>query len=189
MTRFNVPELINEKHADLLLFGYVSDPGKAVVIYAVNEHGGCDDPKPTDIKQGALGSDFTTEEKEKLIAVSLQEIQSACRNQSSINWELFAKRIIKMENILNAFQMYQAKYSPIFSSYIDAMRFLYSHDEGDNWFVKGKIFLNLQSTSINRMIRVLARLFALTRIYYGQSLKKHAIAKMRAPRFRPTTRP
>lgn len=32
--------LINEKHADLLLFGYVSEPGKAVVIYAVNEHGG-----------------------------------------------------------------------------------------------------------------------------------------------------
>jgi tetratricopeptide (TPR) repeat protein len=136
--------LINEKHADLLLFGYVSDPGKAVVIYAVNEHGGCDDPKPTDIKQGALGSDFTTEEKEKLIAVSLQEIQSACRNQSSINWELFAKRIIKMENILNAFQMYQAKYS---SSYIDAMRFLYSHDEGDNWFVKGE---NFSKSTINQ---------------------------------------
>ena len=92
--------LINEKHADLLLFGYVSEPNKAVVIYAVNEHGGCDDPKPTEIKQGALGSDFTTEEKERLIEVSLREIESACLNQSSIDWPLFAKRMAKMEKFL-----------------------------------------------------------------------------------------
>jgi hypothetical protein len=53
-------EVINAKHADLLLFGFVSVPGQAVVIYAVNEHGGCDrQPKPTEIKLNVLGSEFT----------------------------------------------------------------------------------------------------------------------------------
>jgi hypothetical protein len=82
-------DLIKAKHADLLLFGYVSEPDKAVLIYAVNEHGGCVfQPKPTEIKQGVRGSDFTAEEKANLIIVSLQEIQSACLNQSSIDWPL-----------------------------------------------------------------------------------------------------
>ena len=78
--------LINENQADLLLFGEVSEQGKAVLIYAVNEHGGCDlHPKPTEIKQGVLGSDFTAEEKEKLIEVSLKEIAAGCLNQASID--------------------------------------------------------------------------------------------------------
>ena len=85
--------LITEKQADLLLFGNVSEQGKAVLIYAVNEHGGCDlHPNPTEIKQGVLGSDFTAEEKEKLIEVSLEQIQSACLNQSSRDWPLFCKK-------------------------------------------------------------------------------------------------
>ena len=78
--------LIHENQADLLLFGEVSEQGKAVLIYAVNEHGGCDlHPKPTEIKQGVLGSDFTAEEKEKLIEVSLKEIAAGCLNQASID--------------------------------------------------------------------------------------------------------
>jgi tetratricopeptide (TPR) repeat protein len=132
--------LINEKHADLLLFGYVSDPGKAVVIYAVNEHGGCDDPKPTDIKQGALGSDFTTEEKERLIEVSLEQIQSACLNQSSIDWPLFAKRMGKMEKFLKYFDFNQEKFFVLASSYVQAARLLYENDQGEVWFSKGETF-------------------------------------------------
>jgi hypothetical protein len=44
-------EAIKARNADLLLFGKVSEQDKTVVIYAVNEHGGCDlHPKPTEIK-------------------------------------------------------------------------------------------------------------------------------------------
>jgi hypothetical protein len=132
--------LINEKHADLLLFGYVSDPGKAVVIYAVNEHGGCDDPKPTEIKQGALGSDFKAEEKERLIEVSLEQIESACLNQSSIDWPLFAKRMAKMETFLKYFDFNHTNSLSFASSYIEATRLLYGKDQGDIWFAKGENF-------------------------------------------------
>jgi tetratricopeptide (TPR) repeat protein len=134
-------ELINAKHADLLLFGYVSEPGKAVVIYAVNEHGGYDrQPKPTEIKLGVLGSEFTEEEKEKLIEVSLEAIQSACLNQSSIDWPLFAKRMKKMEMFLNQFDFSQPKYLYFASSYIEAMRLLYYNGQNDVWFSKGEEF-------------------------------------------------
>jgi hypothetical protein len=137
-------ELIKAKHADLLLFGDVRERDKAVVIYAMNEHGGCDlHPKPTIIAHGDLPDDFNAEGKENLIAVSLQEIESACRNQSSINWELFAKRMIKIENILDDVPLYRDKcscLSAIAFHYIDAMRFLYSNGQGDIWFVKGDSF-------------------------------------------------
>jgi hypothetical protein len=104
-------ELIKANHADLLLFGDVSERNKAIIIYAVNENGGCDlQPKPTEIKQGVLGGDFTAEEKENLIEVSLEAIQSACLNQSSIDWKLFAKRMTKMDTFLNHFDFSQPKY-------------------------------------------------------------------------------
>jgi tetratricopeptide (TPR) repeat protein len=133
--------LINEKKADLLLFGDVSEQGKAVLIYAVNEHGGCDlHPKPTEIKQGVLGSDFTAEEKEKLIEVSLQEIESACLNQSSIDWPLFGKRMTKMEQFLKYFDFSQAKALEFATSYVEATRLLYSNGQGESWFTKGENF-------------------------------------------------
>jgi hypothetical protein len=133
--------LINEKHADLLLFGYVSDPGKAVVIYGVNEHGGCDrQPKPTEIKEGVLGSDFTTEEKERLIEVSLREIESACLNQSSIDWPLFTKRMAKMEMFLKYFDFNHANSLSFASSYIEATCLLFGNGQGDIWFAKGDNF-------------------------------------------------
>jgi hypothetical protein len=133
--------LITEKQADLLLFGDVSEQGKAVLIYAVNEHGGCDlHPKPTEIKQGVLGSDFTAEEKEKLIEVSLKEIQSACLNQSSIVWSDFAKRMSKMEMCLNHFDFSQSKSLYFAGSYLDAMRLLYENGQGEIWFSKGEEF-------------------------------------------------
>jgi hypothetical protein len=122
------------------------------VIFAVNEHGGCDlHPKPTKIEQGVLSEDFTAEEKEKLIEVSLKEIQSACRNQSSIDWPLFAKRMDKMELFLKYFDFSRAKslafassYILAFaSSYIDAVRLLYRNGQGDIWFSKGKSSQNL----------------------------------------------
>jgi hypothetical protein len=141
-------ELIKAKHADLLLFGDVRDRDKAVMIYAMNEHGGCDlRPKPTIIEHGDLPDDFNAEEKENLIAVSLQEIQSACLNQSSIDWPLFAKRITKMETYLKEFPLYHDKYSGVAWNYIDATRFLYSNGQGDVWFVKGE---KVSNTIINQ---------------------------------------
>jgi hypothetical protein len=92
-------DLIKVNHADLLLFGEASKEDKAVLIYAMNEHGGCDDPKPTKIEL-SLPDDFTAKEKEKLVAVSLQEIQSACSISLSMDWLLFAKRMNKMEMFL-----------------------------------------------------------------------------------------
>lgn len=95
-TRQHAWDLIKARHADLLLFGEVRERDKAVKIWAVNEHGGCNlHPKPTIIEHGDLPGDFTEEEKENLIIVSLEEIQSACLNQSSMDWPLFAKGWIK----------------------------------------------------------------------------------------------
>jgi hypothetical protein len=97
-------DLIKARHADLLLFGEASEQDKSILIYTMNEHGGCDlNPKPTKIELGRLSDDFKAEEKEKLIEVSLNEIQAACLNQSSIDWPLFAKRITKMETYLKSF--------------------------------------------------------------------------------------
>ena len=47
--------------------------------------------KPTIFEHGDLPGDFTAEEKEKLIEVSLEQIQSARLNQSSRYWPLFCK--------------------------------------------------------------------------------------------------
>jgi hypothetical protein len=110
------------------------------LIYAVNEHGGCDlHPKPTEIKQGVLGSDFTAEEKDKLIEVSLEQIQSACLNQSSIDWPLFAKRMAKMDKFLKHYDFSQPNLR-FAISYIEAMRLLYQNGQGDVWFSKGEKF-------------------------------------------------
>ena len=103
-------DLIKARHADLLLFGEVGERDKAVKIWAVNEHGGCDlYPKPTIIEHGDLPGDFTDEQKKNLIIVSLQEIESACLHQSSIVWSDFAKRMKKMDMFLNHFDFSQPK--------------------------------------------------------------------------------
>ena len=134
-------ELIKAKRADLLLFGDVRERDKAAVIYAMNEHGGCNlRPKPTIIEQGDLPEDFNAMEKENLIAVSLKEIQSACLNQSSIDWALFAKRMNKMEMFLKYFDFSKPKSLYFGGSYIEAMRLLYGNDQGDVWFSKGNEF-------------------------------------------------
>ncbi|MGC2224793.1 MAG: hypothetical protein WA624_21730 [Methylocella sp.] len=133
-------ELIKAKHADLLLFGDVRDRDKAVMIYAMNEHGGCDlRPKPTIIEHGDLPDDFNGEEKENLVAVSLHEIGSACLNQWAVDWPLFAKRMTKMEHFLATFPSSHAEY--IYAkAYIEATRLLYSNGQGDIWFTKGENF-------------------------------------------------
>ena len=134
-------DLIKERHADLILFGYVSEQGKAIVIYAYNEHGGCDrHPKPTKIEQGVLSNDFTAEEKEKLIEVSLEEIQKACLNQASIDWKRFGKRMDKMEMFFKYFDFSQPKALYFAGSYVEAMRLLYGNGQGDGWFSKGNEF-------------------------------------------------
>src|SRR5262249_981002 len=134
-------ELIKANHADLLLFGDVTEQNKAVIIYAVNETGGCDlQPKPTEIKLGVLPSEFTEEEEYKLIEVSLGEIQKACLNQGSIVWRDFAKRMSKMEMFLSHFDFSQPKSLYFASSYIEAMRLLYGNGQGDVWFSKGEEF-------------------------------------------------
>jgi tetratricopeptide (TPR) repeat protein len=134
-------DLIKKNHADLLLFGEVSEQDKAIKIWAVNESGGCDlQPKPTIIEHGNLSGEFTAEQKDTLIRVSLKEIQSACLNQSSIIWPDFAKRMNKMEMFLKYFDFTQAKGLYFASSYIEAMRLLYSNGQGDAWFSKGEMF-------------------------------------------------
>jgi tetratricopeptide (TPR) repeat protein len=115
-------EMIRVKHADLLLFGDVRDRDKAVMIYAMNEHGGCDlRPKPTIIEHGDLPDDFNAAEKENLIAVSLREIGSACLN-------------------LTTFPSSHAKYIYLAKSYVKATRLLYSNGQGESWYVKGENF-------------------------------------------------
>jgi hypothetical protein len=134
-------DFIKARHADLLLFGEFSDQDKAVIIYAVNEHGGCDfRPKSTKLDYGVDQEDFTAKEKEKLIEVSLQEIQSACLNQSSIDWPLFAKRMAKMDMFLKHYDFSQPKTLYFAGRYIDAMRLLYQNGQGEIWFSKGEEF-------------------------------------------------
>jgi tetratricopeptide (TPR) repeat protein len=107
----------------------------------VNENGGCDlEPKPTEIKLGVLPSEFTAEEKNKLIEVSLEEVQKACLNQASVNWQQFGKRMDKMELFLNHFDFSQPIGLYFAGSYIMAMRLLYGNGEGDVWFSKGDDF-------------------------------------------------
>jgi tetratricopeptide (TPR) repeat protein len=137
-------ELIKANHADLLLFGDVAEQNKAIMIYAVNENGGCDlQPKPTEIKLGVLGSDFTADQKEKLIKVSLKEIQSACLNQSSIDWSNFAKRMNKMAMFLKDFDFNEPNSLYFAGSYLLAMQLLFKNGQDDVWFSKGEEFAKL----------------------------------------------
>jgi len=141
VTKQRAEKLIKEMHADLLLFGEVTEQSKAIVIYAVNENGGCDlEPKATEIKLGVLPGEFTAEEKEKLIEVSLKEIAAACRNQSSVDWASFGKRINKMAMFLHHvdFRRPMSLYSA--SAYVEAARLLYRNGQGDIWFSKGDEF-------------------------------------------------
>jgi tetratricopeptide (TPR) repeat protein len=134
-------DLIKANHADLLLFGDVRERDKAVTIYAMNEHGGCDlRPKSTIIEHGDLPDDFSAKEKEELIAVSLEEIVSGCVNQLSIDWSLFAIRATKIEHFLETFPLSDDNYVQISRLYINAMRLLYSHDLVETWFTNGKNF-------------------------------------------------
>jgi hypothetical protein len=90
-------DLIVAHQADLLIFGSVISPKNSIKIWAINEHGGCDlRPKPITLRHGNLPDDFDHETKLQLIAVTLREIASACRNQASVDWGLFEKRIQRM---------------------------------------------------------------------------------------------
>src|SRR5262245_23293609 len=89
-------ELIRQHRADLLIFGSVILPQKSIQIWAVNEHGGCE-RRPTRIllQDGILPDEFNNETRMKIIAATLQEIESACHGEQYIDWDLFEKRMQK----------------------------------------------------------------------------------------------
>ena len=134
-------EVIKARNADLLLFGEVTDED-TVVIWAVNDHGYCDlRPNPTYVKHGFLQGETTVKEKINLIRASLEEIDSTCLKQSSYDdWRVFAQRMKKMGTFLSHFDSSHPAYLYIASSYLQAMRLLYSNGQGDVWFSKGEQF-------------------------------------------------
>jgi hypothetical protein len=82
----------------------------------------------------------TSTEKEKLIEISLKEIESACLNQSSVDWPVFAKRTDKIELFLKYFDFKQDRYLSVAAKYIEATELLYGNGQGDVWFLNGDIF-------------------------------------------------
>jgi hypothetical protein len=93
----------------------------------------CSSSQAYAIEHGDLPDDFNAEENENLIAVSLQEIQSACLNQSSIDWPLFAKRMYKIEMFLKYFDLNQDKSLDFARSYVVAMRLSEMVNKAPSW--------------------------------------------------------
>jgi tetratricopeptide (TPR) repeat protein len=143
--------LIVKRQADLLIFGSVIVPKASIKIWVINEHGGCElRPKPIVLQSGNLPEAFDHESKMQLIAVTLQEIASACEGQASIDWDLFEKRIQKMGPFIERSTkgLPGERSTEIAASYSDAMMLLYAYDRGEAWYTKASEFILAQVKSL-----------------------------------------
>ena len=132
-------EIIAQNRADLLLFGSVIRPNASLKIWTVNELGGCDlHPTPTMLDGGSLPEQFNRQTEMELLKVTLTAIASACKADSSTDWNAFKTRIEKLSRFLNepppgltTDQLFE-----ISSSYSEAMTILYENHQGDEWLTK-----------------------------------------------------
>jgi tetratricopeptide (TPR) repeat protein len=136
-------KLIERGGADLLLFGKVVIADRSLLIWAINEHGGCS-PKPTPLvlREGLIPDEFSPATRQQLLAVSLAEIASACEHQEKVIWPVFAKRIKRIGALLDQSSNVWSKQEwwKISIPYSDAMLLLYGHDQGEEWFRRARDF-------------------------------------------------
>ena len=159
--------ILKERHADLILFGKVSAIDNSARIWAVNEHGGCENSlQPIKLERGA-GSKFASDTKAQLYGAVLKEIAAACRHKDDMDWDLFKKQMRKLtylvfEYILKLPEEQQAELS---TSYYNGLNLLYNHDGDVVWFKAASAFTDLL---LNSKATDLAKLNA--RVFKGRAL-------------------
>lgn len=146
-------DILKERHADLILFGKVSATDGSLHIWAVNEHGGCDNSlQPVVLKRGALPGEFENGTKAKLYGAVLKEIASACRHTDDMNWDVFKKQMRKLTALVfdSTLELREEEQMELSTSYYNGLNLLYNHDGDVAWFEAASSFtsflLNSEAT-------------------------------------------
>jgi hypothetical protein len=136
--------MLDKYHADLLLFGQVTKKNETVELWAVNATGGCE-AKPKKIELG-LGFALSKDDiglalGAKILATTMEELSSACREDASTNWDVVEQRTKKVQaflaNVPSQFTFDQVE--DISQSFADAMQLLYSSGKSE-WFEHASLF-------------------------------------------------
>jgi tetratricopeptide (TPR) repeat protein len=138
-------DILKEWHADLILFGKVSTDG-SLHIWAVNEHGGCDNSlQPVVLKHGALPGEFESGTRAKLYGAVLKEIAAACRHRDDMNWDLFKKQMRKLTALVlgSTLELREEEQMELSTSYYNGLNLLYYHDGDVAWFEAASSFTHL----------------------------------------------
>ena len=138
--------ILKERHADLILFGKVSAIDGSVRIWAVNEHGGCENSlQPVVLKRGVLPGQFESGTKAKLYGAVLKEIAAACRHKDDMNWDAFKKQMKKLTALVSEFtlELPQEEQLELSTSYYNGLNLLYNHDGDEAWFEDAAGFTDL----------------------------------------------
>jgi tetratricopeptide (TPR) repeat protein len=163
-------DILKEWHADLILFGKVSATDGSLHIWAVNEHGGCDNSlQPVVLKRGALPGEFESGTKAKLYGAVLKEIAAACRHTDDMNWDVFKKQMRKLTALVfgSTLELREEEQMELSVSYYNGLNLLYNHDGDVAWFEAASSFtsflLNSKATDpvkLNALFFVGRALFA-----------------------------
>ena len=138
--------ILKEWHADLILFGKVSAIDGSVRIWAVNEHGGCDNSlQPVVLKRGAQPGTFESGTKAKLYGAVLKEIAAACRHKDDMNWDVFKKQMRKLTALVSEsiLELPEDEQMELSISYYNGLNLLYNHDGDVAWFKDAAAFTDL----------------------------------------------
>jgi hypothetical protein len=139
-------DILKEWHGDLILFGKVSGTDGSLHIWAVNEHGGCDNSlQPVVLKRGALPGEFENGTKAKLYGAVLKEIGAACRHSDDMNWDLFTKQMRKLTALVlgSTLELQEEEQMELSTSYYNGLNLLYNHDGDVAWFDAESSFTDL----------------------------------------------
>jgi tetratricopeptide (TPR) repeat protein len=135
--------ILRERGADLLIFGKVL-LGDSLQVWAINDHGGCHfSPEPILLKNGTMPGEFEAETKYKLIGTTLSEVAAACTRQAKdIDWELLARQLTKMRNLLRRAHLTlpEQQLEEVSLAYYNGINRLYHNGGGDEWLKEALSF-------------------------------------------------
>ena len=127
--------ILKEWRADLIIFGKVAE--NTLLVWTVNQHGGCDSTlSPTKLKDDAQTEEFERETKAKLRGIVLREIAAACRHDTDMDWDLFARQMKKLTALVRGskLDLGEEEQLELSLSYYNGLNLLYNHDGDNDWF-------------------------------------------------------
>jgi tetratricopeptide (TPR) repeat protein len=168
--------LVKEWRADLIIFGKVMMTDNSLLIWTVNQHGGCDSSlAPTKLKDDAQTAEFEREAKAKLLAAVLKEIAAACRHGDDMDWELFKRQMKKLTALIAGtnLDLKEDQLLDISESYYNGLNLLYHWDGDNTWFELASSYAKYEREGTGTDLRKTQATYFYGRALTSKWLKAH----------------